>query len=250
MTIYDGVMIGLVGAGMIWGAWRGIVWQLASMASLVLGYVVSHQVSAQLAPHFPGPPIVARSLAMMAVYAASSGGVFLVAWFIRATLRQLRFEAFDRHLGMLLGGLEGALVGLVATLFIVSFAPQSRAAIFGSPTGHVVGRVMDNVGPVLPSEVRKELEPFFAAESGTVAVDSRREAEPEPEPKSKSKQKASASSHRQSKSTTTAQTSDGSTSLEQLFEDGEKRVTRAVVDVAKKELEQAGTANGRDVERR
>src|SRR5437899_1736252 len=70
MTTYDAVMVGLLIAGMIWGAWRGITWQLASIASLVLGYLVAFPMSGQLAPRFPGEPIVARSLALMAVYAA------------------------------------------------------------------------------------------------------------------------------------------------------------------------------------
>ena len=41
MTIYDVAMVGIVVAGMVWGAWRGITWQLASIASLVLAVVVA-----------------------------------------------------------------------------------------------------------------------------------------------------------------------------------------------------------------
>src|SRR4051794_10421029 len=150
MTIYDAAMVGIVVAGMVWGTWRGITWQLASIASLVLGYLVAHPLSEQLAPRFPGEPVVARALAMLVIYAAVSGGVFLAAWIVRATLRQLKFEAFDRHLGMVLGGLEGALIGLVGTLFVVSLAPQTRSPIFTSPTGQLVGQVMAALGPVLP----------------------------------------------------------------------------------------------------
>src|SRR3954452_13867442 len=98
MTVYDAAMIVLVVAGMVWGAWRGITWQLASIASLVLGYSVAHPLSEQLAPQFPGEPVVARALAMLVIYAAVSGGIFLAAWIVRATLRRLKFEAFDRHL--------------------------------------------------------------------------------------------------------------------------------------------------------
>ena len=47
---------------------------------------------------------------MLVSYAAVSGGVFLVAWLIRATLRRWKFEAYDRHLGMILGGAMGNLV--------------------------------------------------------------------------------------------------------------------------------------------
>jgi uncharacterized membrane protein required for colicin V production len=170
MTLYDAAMVALILGGMVWGAWRGIVWQIASIASLVLGYVVAHTSSNDLAAHFPGDPVVARGLAMLVIYAAVSGAIFFAAWLIRATLRRLKFEAYDRHLGMVLGGLEGSLVGLVATLFVVSLAPQSRGPIFASPSGKVVGRVMSTLGPALPSEAREVLAPFWG--DGPLVADS------------------------------------------------------------------------------
>jgi membrane protein required for colicin V production len=100
-------------------------------------------------------------LAMGVVYIAVSGGIFGIAWIIRGTLRKLKFEAFDRHLGMLLGGLEGVGVGMLATMFVVSLAPATRQPIFSSTTGRVVGTVMNNLGPVLPGEVRKVLAPHW-----------------------------------------------------------------------------------------
>src|ERR1700710_2450396 len=100
LTVYDAAMAGVVVAGMIWGAWRGVTWQLASIASLILGYIASHQFSPQVSSYFGSDPVIGRTLAMMAVYAAVSGGVFLVAWLFRALLRKMKFEAFDRHLGM------------------------------------------------------------------------------------------------------------------------------------------------------
>ena len=170
LTIYDAAMAGVVVAGLAWGAWKGVTWQLASIASLILGYMVSHQLSAQLAPHFPGDPVVSRALAMLAVYAVVSGGVFLVAWIFRAVLKKMQFEAFDRHLGMLLGGMEGALIGMVATFFVVSLAPSTRDPIFSSPSGKLVGNIMNAVGPVLPSEVREALAPFIAEAKQAIAT--------------------------------------------------------------------------------
>jgi len=131
MTPYDVAMLGVLVAGMVWGALRGITWQLASIASLVLGYAVAFPLSAELAPRFPGEPVVARGLALLVAYAGVSGGVFLAAWLVRATLRRWKFEAFDRHLGMLLGGAEGVLLGVVATVIVLSVAPQSHGG--GSP---------------------------------------------------------------------------------------------------------------------
>lgn len=161
MTPYDAAMLGVVIAGMVWGAIRGITWQLASMASLALGYLVAKPVSYQISGHFPGDPVVQRALALLSVYAAVSCGVFLAAWTVRTTLRKLRFEAYDRHLGMMLGGAEGAFLGVVATMAAVSLVPSTRGPIFGSPSGRVVSRAMDAVGPMLPPEIRDHVEPFW-----------------------------------------------------------------------------------------
>lgn len=166
MTIYDAAMLAVVVAGMVWGAMRGITWQVAGIASLVLGYAVAFPLSGELAPQFPGEPIVARALAMLACYLATSGGVYLVAWLIRATLRKLKFEAYDRHLGMILGGAEGALLGIVVTVFVVCLAPSSRDPILTSPSGRVVNQLLDAVQPALPGELRTVLAPFWNHEAG------------------------------------------------------------------------------------
>ena len=163
LTIYDAAMAGVVVAGMIWGAWRGVTWQLASIASLILGYIASHQLSPQLAPQFGSDPVISRTLAMMAIYAAVSGGVFLVAWIFRAILRKMKFEAFDRHLGMLLGGMEGAILGMVVTFFVVSLAPQTRDPIYSSPSGKLVGeRHRHASGRSCKAEAGDALAPFVA----------------------------------------------------------------------------------------
>jgi uncharacterized membrane protein required for colicin V production len=169
MTIYDAAMAIVVVAGMVRGAWLGITWQLASIASLILGYVVSHQASAQFTPYFPGEPEVARSLAMATVYVVVSASVFGLARLIREVLHKLKFEAYDRHLGMLLGGSEAACLGMLVTMFVVSLAPATRQPIFSSPTGRVVGTVMNNLGPILPDEVRKVLAPHWDVSSAMVA---------------------------------------------------------------------------------
>jgi len=231
MTPYDVAMLVVVAAGMAWGYWRGVIWQLASIGSLVLGYSVSHLLSGQLAPHFPGPPVVARALAMLATYAAVSGGVFLAAWLARETLRQLKFEEYDRHMGLVLGGLEGGLLGVVLTLFVTSLAPQTRDPIFASPSGKVVGRVMDAVGPVLPTEVRTALLPHWNSGGGET------EDAPAPPPLRVSEADSDSSPPVES--------------VGQMVDRAERRVGKAIAEEAKRELRgMVGNGNGRDVERR
>jgi uncharacterized membrane protein required for colicin V production len=264
MTIYDAAMVGVVIAGMAWGVWRGITWQLASIASLVLGYSASRTLSGQLASQFPGEPVVARGLAMMVIYALVSGGVFLAAWVVRTTLRKLQFEAYDRHLGMLLGGVEGALLGMVATLFVVSLAPNSREPIFTSHAGRVVGQVMATLGPVLPEEARNVLAPFWngtstgpEAESLAVEPEPRPTLDPAPEsaPESEPKPARGRKPAWSAVSGDRARAAGGDrdpASLGDLIEEGEQRIGRAIVDRAEQELQKvgAGDTNGRSPQRR
>jgi membrane protein required for colicin V production len=169
MTIYDAAMAVVLVGGLIRGAWRGITWQLASIGSLVLGYLFAYPISAQIAPLLPGPAEATRAMSMAAAYAVVAGGVFAVAWMVRGAIHKLKFDAFDRHLGMMLGGVEGAAVGILLTLLVVSVSPNTREPIFSSPSGKVVATVMNALGPVLPGEVRRILEPFWNNAVGTAA---------------------------------------------------------------------------------
>lgn len=269
MTYYDVAMVCMVIAGMVWGAWRGITWQVASIASLVLGYTVSQTLSSQLAPQLPGDPVVARAVAMMIIYVAVSGGVFLAAWIVRTTLRKLQFEAYDRHLGMVLGGLEGTLLGMLATLFVVSLAPQTREPIFTSPTGRVVGQVMAALGPVLPSEARSVLAPFWngSGEAGTLAGETETETETEIAPRtapelvsepgrSPTRREAARETDRLGETDRDRPANSGqslTSALTDLVEQEEAKLGRAIVDTAQKQLQQQlGTdgADGRAVKRR
>jgi uncharacterized membrane protein required for colicin V production len=259
MTPYDAAMAGVIVAGMVWGAFKGITWQLASILSLVLGYSVAHPLSGQLAPYFPGEPVVARSLAMMAVYVGTAGGVFLVAWLIRGTLRKSQFEAFDRHLGMVLGGIEGALLGLIVTLFVVSLAPQTRDPIFGSRTGRVVGMVMNSVGPVLPPEARQVLAPFLSSDGmPAAAVAGQDVADPSAATASEAAPASRTASRAQAVPTASARDGDPSAttaSFSDLLEESEKRIGKAVIDGAAATLKRTakggeGDGTDRAIERR
>jgi len=161
MTIYDLAMAAVLIAGMVRGAWRGITWQLASIGSLVLGYLFSYPVSAVIAPKLPGTPEAARAMSMAGAYIVVSSAVFGVAWMVRNVIRRMKFEAYDRHLGMMLGGVEGVAVGILGTMLVVSVAPRTREPIFASTSGKVVNGVVSHVGPILPSEVRDALAPFW-----------------------------------------------------------------------------------------
>jgi membrane protein required for colicin V production len=170
MTIYDGVMAAVLIVAMARGAWRGITWQLASIGSLVLGYLFSYPISALIAPRLSGPPEAARAMAMGGAYVVVSAAVFGAAWMVRGTIRKLKFDAYDRHMGMMLGGVEGVAVGILGTMLVVSVAPGTRTPIFTSASGKVVNEIVSHVGPILPAEVHSALAPYWPKDAAAIAA--------------------------------------------------------------------------------
>jgi uncharacterized membrane protein required for colicin V production len=180
MTVYDAAMLGLVLIGMLWGAWKGAIWQAAGLISLGLGYAVAHPNSIHMAAMMPGTdPLTKRMGAMLLLYVVTSGGVFLVAWTIRSFLKKIRLEAYDRHLGMLLGGAGGAAAGLVGTLFVTSLAPDTRQVVFHSVSGKLAARGLAALESRLPAEARAELAPFWNGEEGAEIAEAAGEPDPD-----------------------------------------------------------------------
>ena len=52
MQTYDALMILVLVAATVFGFWKGMAWQLASLASLIASYFISLKFSSQLAPYF------------------------------------------------------------------------------------------------------------------------------------------------------------------------------------------------------
>jgi len=142
-------------------------------------------------------------------------------------LRKWKFDAFDRHLGMILGGLEGAFLGVVATLFVISLAPRTRETILTSSTGTAVNRDMTAIGLILPGEIRVVLSPFDPPSDPIGPTFERVEAAPIPRTGRGRDETAEPAT------------------LDDFYEEGRSRVGRAVLDTAEQELRRARAQGGR-----
>lgn len=161
MVLYDWIMIAILVLGVVQGAWRGLAWQLAPIASLVLGYVVAVPMSAQLAPWFGAEP-THRFLAILVLYAVVSLAVYMIARALRESIERIKLVEFDRHLGAIFGGMKGLLVCLVATFFAVGLSEQARDYVLNSYSGVAAGEVIHYLEPVMPEQMETLLQPYLA----------------------------------------------------------------------------------------
>src|SRR5436190_21427975 len=108
MQTYDLLMLAVLGAATLFGFWKGMAWQIASLASLVVSYFASLRFSEQMAPFFAQTfkslqPPLNRFAAMFAIYVATSFVIWTLFRFISTAIDKVRLESFDKQLGAMFG---------------------------------------------------------------------------------------------------------------------------------------------------
>lgn len=158
---YDIIIAGVLLVATIRGAKKGFVWQLASIAALILCFVFAETASVLLAPHIKLEPPLNRWVTMFGLYVVCSFVSFAVARQLHGWIEQAKFQEFDRHLGSLFGFIKGAVFALVATFFIVTLSEAARAHVLESKSGYFAAIIMDRLHPVMPKELHDVLEPYI-----------------------------------------------------------------------------------------
>ncbi len=133
------MLVVLVGAT-VFGFWKGMAWQLASLSSLVASYLVALRFSVMLAPYFGSQAPLNRFVAMLVLYGVTSLGIWLLFRVISTWLDRCRLREFDRQIGGLFGAAKGILLCVGITFLCRHFVRRrparkccNRAAATTSP---------------------------------------------------------------------------------------------------------------------
>lgn len=162
MQPYDVFMLIVLGIAVAWGAWKGLAWQLASLASITLSYLVSLQFRQTLAGVINASPPWNMFLAMLILFL----GTGLVVWvgfnLISEVIERVKLKEFDRQLGALFGAAKGVLLCVIITLFSVALLGDSqRQAICNSKSGYYIAVLLDKADAVIPQELHQVLDPYI-----------------------------------------------------------------------------------------
>lgn len=162
MQSYDVLMILVLAAATVFGAWKGMAWQLASLASLVVSYFAALKFSPLLAPMLGEHAPWNRFLAMLLIYLATSLVIWLAFRVVAGMIDRVKLKEFDRQIGALFGLAKGILLCAAITLFAVSLAGEpQRETIIGSKSGYYIARLLDWADGVMPEEIHDVLHPYI-----------------------------------------------------------------------------------------
>ena len=164
MQTYDVLMLVVLVAATIFGMWKGMAWQIASLASLVLSYFVALKFADQIAPKFAGiaPPPLNKFVAMLLIYMVTSFVIWSLFRFVSGVIDRVKLESFDRQMGAIFGFAKGVLLCVAITFFAVSLLPQQqKEQILASQTGHYIVVLIDKTDSVVPPEIHDVIGPYL-----------------------------------------------------------------------------------------
>lgn len=162
MSMYDIAMLILFGGAAFFGYQRGLMRQVASIASIVIGYLVAVNFREPMSKVITAEEPWNKIAAMAILFVATS----LLIWSIYASaqksLKRMELKGFDHQLGGLFGAAKGVLLCCLVTMFAVSLlGPKVHQAIHESKSGYIVVRTIYQVAAIVPQEIWPYIDPHF-----------------------------------------------------------------------------------------
>jgi membrane protein required for colicin V production len=156
----DWVLLGLMLASLLLGAWRGLIYEVLSVAGWVAAFICAPIWAKTVAAYlpwrsWPDPMMYAAGFAAVFVGVAFVGG--LVAYISQQLIKSVGLRPVDRALGAMFGGLRGLLIAL-AVAVVVGLTPLAKTATWqGSTLAQALGDTVGFIKPLLPAELGRYL---------------------------------------------------------------------------------------------
>ena len=161
MQTYDLLMLLVLVAATFFGFWKGMAWQVASLASLVVSYFAALRFADQLAPMISNHAPWNKFVAMLAIYIATSFVIWTLFRLVSGVIDRVKLDGFDRQMGALIGFAKGVLLAIAITFFAVTILPQNQKdMIIASRTGEYIVRLLDKTHAIVPPEIHEVIHPY------------------------------------------------------------------------------------------
>ena len=161
MLNYDLALLAVIVGTTIYGFWKGMAWQLASLSSFAVSYLGALKFSDQLAPYLSSEAPWNRFLAMLLIYLGTSMVIWLVFRVVSNFITRVQLKEFDRQVGGLFGLAKGILLAIVITFFAVTLSASARDMVLRSRSGYYIAVFIHKATPIMPREARTLLGPYI-----------------------------------------------------------------------------------------
>jgi membrane protein required for colicin V production len=160
MAWLDYAVLGVFAVSMLWGAWRGLVGTVVSIAGWVMAFLAAHLFAGPLAEAFPDllpTPPLRIAAAFAAIFIGTLIFCSLVGWLLSRIVKAIGLGALDTALGTVLGGARAVLILLAAALLAGLTSLPREAFWKSSVSGPLLGDMVRKLRPVLPAPLAESL---------------------------------------------------------------------------------------------
>ncbi|MDM7941595.1 MAG: CvpA family protein [Hydrogenophaga sp.] len=158
MVLTDWLLLAVLLLSVLLGAWRGLVYEVLSVAGWVAAFVLAQAWADEVAALLPlqglSPPLqlAAGFLVVFIAVAFASG---LLAWLVKKLVASVGLRPVDRILGSAFGLARGGVM-LLAFAVVVSMSPMRDAAWWQtSALADVLVATLHAIKPLLPEPVAR-----------------------------------------------------------------------------------------------
>jgi membrane protein required for colicin V production len=162
MQAYDILMLIVLGLAVMWGAWKGLAWQIASILSLALSYFVALHFRMPLAGIINASPPWNIFSSMLILFLGTGLVVWIAFNLVSEAIERVKLKEFDRQLGAIFGAAKGVILCVLVTLFSVALlGDDQRRAICSSKSGYYIAVLIDRADVMIPRELHQVLGPYI-----------------------------------------------------------------------------------------
>ncbi|MDZ4187216.1 MAG: CvpA family protein [Hydrogenophaga sp.] len=160
MMWIDWVLLAVLFLSALLGLWRGLVYEVISVAGWVLAFVLAQAYARDATAWLPldgfsAPLQLAAGFAVVFLAAAFAGG--LVAWLVKKLVESVGLRPVDRVLGGVFGLVRGVVI-LLGVAVVVSMTPLHQQGSWQASHGAgALSATLHQVKPLLPESVAQYL---------------------------------------------------------------------------------------------
>lgn len=158
MGLTDGLLLTVLLLSVLLGAWRGLVYEVLSVAGWVAAFVLAQTYADEVAAMLPldgiSPPLrLAAGFLLVFIAVAFAGG--LLAWLVKKLVASVGLRPVDRILGSAFGLARGVVM-LLAFALVMSMSPLREAPWWqGSTVADMLVATLHAIKPLLPEPVAR-----------------------------------------------------------------------------------------------
>ena len=153
MATLDWVFLAVLAASLLLGAWRGLVYEVLSVASWVAAFIVAQWLAPDAAALLPvdrAPEAGRYAAGFVVVFIGVVMAGALLAWLTKKVVDAVGLRPIDRTLGAAFGLVRGGVL-LLAVAVVINMSPVRRAAWWTESQGAGISMAtLKGLKPVLP----------------------------------------------------------------------------------------------------